>query len=271
MTVNEALAEGRLTEAIALQEAAVAAAPDVPAARRLLVELLLIAGRCDEAAAHLAAARDDAPDWPETERSLYRLIRSERRRSVTGCRPRFRPEPVPEHAMRRWRAVMATRRANPTTAVRHLDAADAASPVVTGFLDGQEFTGLRDADDRFASVLEVFVGGEYFWFAWEGLRKVRLAPAVTLLDHLYRPATLTLGDGSVVVGHVPLVYPGSAMAGDVWALGRAVDFICPDGGLTRCIGGKLLLVGEEDEHEIPLAECHLIELGRSAHVLATVG
>lgn len=271
MTVDEALAEGRLTEAIALQEAVVAAAPDDPAARRLLVELLLMACRCDNAVAHLAAIRDDAPDWPETERGLYRLIRSERRRSLEGRRPRFRPEPVPEHVVRRWRAVVATRRANPTAALRHLDAADAASPVVAGFLDGHEFEGLRDADDRFASVLEVFVGGEYFWYAWEGLRKVRLTPAVTPLDHLYRPATLTLRDGSVVVGHVPLVYPGSAAAGDAFALGRAIDFVCPDGGLTRCIGGKLLLVGEDDECEVPLAECHLIELGRPAHALATVG
>ena len=46
-----------------------------------------------------------------------------------------------------------------------IDAADEVSPESWwGFLDGQEFEGLRDADDRFGSILEVFLGGEYFWF-----------------------------------------------------------------------------------------------------------
>jgi type VI secretion system protein ImpE len=258
MTPHDALAEGRLADAISLQEAAVAADPADPAARRLLVDLLAFAGRLDDALEHLAAIRSDEPEWPETERSLHRLFRSERLRSVEGRKPQIRPEPSPKHATRRWLAVRAIRQARPDDAVRAIDAADAASLVVRGFHDGQEFEGLRDADDRFGSVLEAFVGGEYFWWAWEAVRKVELKPAAVLLDQLYRPATLTLKDGTAVAVHLPLVYPGSHRADDVFALGTETDHVSPDRGPTRCVGGKLLLVG--DGAEVPLAECRMIEV-----------
>jgi type VI secretion system protein ImpE len=192
------------------------------------------------------------------ERTLHRLFRSERLRSAEGREPQVRPEPPPQHASRRWLAVKAIRRARADAAVREVDAADAASPVIRGFLDGEEFEGLRDADDRYGSVLEVFLGGEYFWFAWECLRKVTLAPAAVLLDQLYRPATLTLKDGTAVACHLPLVYPASYRAEGEFALGTETDYVCPDGGPTRCVGGKLLLVG--DEAEVPLAGCRMIEI-----------
>jgi type VI secretion system protein ImpE len=44
----------------------------------------------------------------------------------------------------------------------------------------------------------------------------------------------------------------------VFALGTETDHVCPDNGPTRCIGGKLLLVGEEDE--VPLSDCRFIEV-----------
>lgn len=258
MTPHEALAEGRLDEAVALQEAAVASDLHDPAARRLLVDLLAFAGRFDEALEHLARIHSDAPEWPEVERSLHRLFRAERRRSVEGGKPTIRPEPVPKHAARRWLAMKAIRQARPADAVRAIDAADAVSPPLRGFVNGMEFEGLRDADERFASVLEAFLGGEYFWFAWEAVRKLTLAPPVVLLDQLDRPATVTLKDGTEHAVHLPLVYPGSHRVGDVFALGMETDYVCPDGGPTRCIGGKLLLVGEEAD--FPLAECRMIEL-----------
>ena len=258
MTPHDALAEGRLADAVALAEAAVAASPADPAARRLLVDLLAFAGRPDDAAAHLAEIRTDDPEWPEAERGLHRLLRAERRRSVEGREPQIRPEPPPKHAARRRLAVKALRQARPDDALHQIDAADRVTPEVWGFLDGREFEGLRDADDRFASVLEVFLGGEYFWFAWEGLRKVALAPPAVLLDQLYRPATLTLKDGSEVACHLPMVYPASYRAEGEFALGTETDHICPDDGPTRCVGGKLLLVG--DGAELPLAECRMIEI-----------
>ena len=258
MTVHDLLSEGQLADAVALQEAAVAVGGATPdAARRLLVDLLAFAGRFDDALDQLAQIDSDAPEWPEVARGFHRLFRSERLRTTEGREPTIFPDPPPKHATRRRQAVKALRRACPDAAVTAVDAADAVSPHLQGFIDGREFDGLRDADDRFASVLEAFRGGEYLWVPWESLRKVTLAPATTLLDQLYRPAALAFRDGATVAVHLPLVYPASYRAEGVFALGSETDHVCPDGGPTRCIGGKLLLVGDDDE--VPLADCRLIE------------
>jgi type VI secretion system protein ImpE len=258
MTVHDMLAEGRLADAVAHQEAAVEAAPADPAARRLLIDLLAFAGRLDDALGHLDRIDSDEPDWPEVARSLHRLFRSERLRTFEGREPTITPDPSPKHATRRWQAVKFLRRARPDDAVRAVDAADTVSPVIRGFVNGREFDGLRDADDRFASVLEAFRGGEYLWVPWEALRKVVLAPAAALLDQLYRPAALTFRDGTTADVHLPLVYPASYRAEGEFALGSETDHVCPDNGPTRCIGGKLLLIDEDDE--VTLAECRMIEV-----------
>jgi type VI secretion system protein ImpE len=254
MNPHELFAEGRLADALSAQEAA---ATDDPAERLFLVQLLMFAGRLADARSQLALIDSDDPTWPELARTFLRLLRAEHRRSG-GRRPVVRPEPAPPHAVRRWKAIRAIREARPDDAVRLIDRADAASPDVRGFLDGMEFDRLRDADDRFASVLEGFVGGEYLWFPWEGIRTVRLERAKYARDRLFRPAEVRLADGTAFPTHVPLVYPRSHVADGVFATGLETDYVCPDGGPTRCIGGKLLLVG--DGAEVPLADVTMIEI-----------
>lgn len=256
MTPHEALAEGRLAEALALQECLVAAEPDHPAARRLLVDLLAFAGRLDEAIDQLDRLRARDPQWPALERQLRGLFRAERHRRAGAREPEFVPRV--EHAVERWRAIEALRRGRPREAVTHVDRADAMSPHLRGFLDGQEFEGLHDADDRFASVLEAYRAGEYVWYAWEALRKVTLAPAGVLLDQIYRPATIALRDGTEFEVHLPLIYPNSHEAEGVFALGMETDHICPDQGPMRSVGAKLLSVG--DGSEVRLADCRMIEM-----------
>src|SRR5204862_205205 len=81
---------------------------------------------------------------------------------------------------------------------------------------------------------------------------------VILLDQLLRPAAIIMKDGHELAVHLPLIYPESHTAESVFALGMETDHICPDNGPTRCIGGKLLLVG--DGAEVRLAECRMIEV-----------
>ena len=259
MTPHEAFAEGRLAEAVALQEAAVADRPDDPAARLFLVELLAFAGELRGAADHLRQIDSDDPNWPASARSFRRLLRAEWRRSFADRRPVVLPGPAPRHARRRWPAIKALRDGRPEDAVRYTDAADAVTPEVSGFVDGRPFDGLRDADDRFASVLEVFFAGRYAWVPFEHLRRVTLRPALGPLDAAYRPARVRLATGDEFDGHVPLVYPGSHEADGVFAVGLETDRVCPDDGPIRCVGGKLLLVGDEGD-EVPLAECRMIEV-----------
>jgi type VI secretion system protein ImpE len=257
MTPREAFAEGRLAEAIAVQESVVAGEPRNGAARLFLMELLVFAGQLDEGRAHLAIIDSDDRGWPASARSFRQLLRAERRRSHRLRPPAILPEPVPRHAKARWLAVKALRDGFPADAVQWIDRADALTPLVRGFLDGREFAGLGDADDRFLSVLEAFVQGSYVWFAWEAVRRVKFEPARFPLDRLFRPASLSLKEGSEFGVHLPLVYPGSDAADGVFAVGLETDRICPDEGPIRCVGGKLLLV---EDDEVPLAECRMIEI-----------
>jgi type VI secretion system protein ImpE len=77
------------------------------------------------------------------------------------------------------------------------------------------------------------------------------------MDQLLRPAAITLKDGNEVAVQLPLVYPESHSADTEFALGMETDHICPDNGPTRCIGAKLLLVGDS---EVALRECRMIEI-----------
>jgi type VI secretion system protein ImpE len=250
MTPHAALADGRLADAVALQSAIVADGPDDPAARLFLVELLAVAGRFREAWDHLRRITSDDPGWPASRRRFARLVRAAARREA-GRRPTFLADPPP-HAARRRRAL----RAEPAAAVRLIDRADAATPHLFGHVDGREFDGLRDADDRFASVLEAVVGREYVWVPWEHLRRITLAPVEHILDRAFRPARLRLADYSEVPAHLPMVYPGSA-GDDAFALGLDTDHPDPAGGPVRCVGGKLLLLRDE---ELPLAEVRQIDV-----------
>ncbi len=256
MTPHEAFSEGRLAEAITLQEAIVRASPDA-AARLFLVELLAFAGRLDEIASHLAIIESDDPAWPASARSFKRLIRAERRRSVRVRRPLIRPEPIPRHTKAHWLAIRSLRQGDSATAVRWTDRADSLAPEVRGFINGREFESLRDADDRFGSVLEAFAEGQYVWFPWESVQRVKLEPAKFALDRFARPAEVRIKDGSEFSVHLPLIYPRSHQADGVFAVGLETDRVCPDDGPICCIGGKLLLV---DDDEVLLSECQMIEV-----------
>jgi type VI secretion system protein ImpE len=126
VTPHEALAEGRLADALALQEVIVAADPDNPAARRLLVDLLAFAGRLGDALDHLSRIRPQDPEWPTVESIIHNLFRAERARSVEERPPQFIPRV--EHSVERWRAIEALRAGKPEDAVAQIDRADAVSP-----------------------------------------------------------------------------------------------------------------------------------------------
>ena len=254
-TPRDALADGRLADAIPLQAAAVRAAPADPAARLFLAELLALAGRLADARDELLAVASDAPDWPAARRRFVRLLKAEHRRSHRGRPPEFVADP-PAHARRRWRVVRAVRAAGWDAAAAAADRADALSPVIAGHLDGREFHGLRDADDRFASVLEVFSGADYLWLPWEAVRRVTLAPPAGALDAAFRPARVRLAGGADADVVLPLLYPGSGAADGAFAAGLDTDW-AEAGGLLCGVGARVLFAGDE---EVPLGEVRQLEL-----------
>lgn len=251
---RDALVEGRLTDAVREQSVVVAADP-TPSARLFLLELLVLADRLAEAWRQLLVLEADDPVWP-TGLRLRPLLRAIRLRNHLRRRPEFLLPP-PSHATRRWNAARAVEAGDPDRASRWVDRADSVTPEVKGFIDGREFVGLRDGDDRFASVFEVFVGRRYCWVPFEQVRAVVLPEATGVIETVYRPADLRLTDGRTVSVTLPLVYPLSAESGDEFALGEAVDWTTEDLGPVCAFGARVFYVGEE---EIAVSQARMIEV-----------
>jgi type VI secretion system protein ImpE len=253
MTASELLADGRLTEAIDEQLKVVEADPS-PATRLFLFELLILSGHLRIARGELAAITSDEPAWPATRRRFRQLLRALRRWTLRR-RPAFLLPP-PAHARRRWNAARAGELGDDARGVKWADLADALTPEVRGFVDGREFVGLRDGDDRLASVFEVFVGSRYVWVPFEQVRAVVLPPAAGVIETVYRPAELRLSDGRELNVVLPLVYPMSTEYGDEYALGEAIDWAGEGNGPACAFGAKVYFVGEE---ELPLSQVRMIE------------
>ncbi|MCU0703168.1 MAG: hypothetical protein MUF18_04165 [Fimbriiglobus sp.] len=254
MTARELLAEGRLSDAITEQRKIINLAPS-PTARLFLFELHVLRGELKAARTQLTAIISDDSAWPATRRRFARLLRAIQRQCHLRRRPAFLLPP-PAHATRRWNAARAGELGDAERGVYWVDRADAATPEVRGFVDGREFSGLRDGDERFASVWEVFVGSRYCWVPFEQTRALVLHPEAGVVDMAYRSAELRMTDGRTLDVTLPLVYPQSAEYGDEFALGEAVDW-SGDEGPPIAFGAKVYFVGEE---ELPLKEVRMIEI-----------
>lgn len=255
MTAREALADGRLTDAVELQTAAVNADPS-PSARLFLFELLVLAGFLKAARSELNAITSDDPTWPASRRRFRQLLRALSKQNHLRRRPRFLLPP-PVHAKRRWNAARAGEAGDDDRGLRWVDRADAVTPEVRGFVDGRPFLGLRDGDERLASVFEVFVGSRYVWVPFEQVKAVVIPDAAGVVEVVYRPAELRLTDGRTLNVTLPLVYPLSAEYGDEFALGEAVDWTSEGAGPACAFGAKLYFVGEE---ELPLSQIRMLEI-----------
>ncbi len=256
MSVQQALADGELDEAVRMQRLAVAADPS---ARQYLqlAEMLIVAGELQPAWDALEAVESDDAGWPASRRGWRDLVRAVRRRELRRRSLHPLSVDLPPHARHRMRLATLLHAGSQRLASRYADAADEASPELHGHVDGQEFGGLRDLDDRFASVLEVFFGRAYVVVPLERLDRIRLLPVVGLADTIYRPAELRSVDGELWPCVVPLVYPGSHEDGGICALGYETDCDDNDSAVATAVGARVWYFGE---NEGLLSECRQIDL-----------
>ena len=251
MTPHDALAAGDLTAAIEIARESAD-----PAARLLVAELLGVAGDYDAALLALVAIESGDANWPAARREFRRTLRAAARRR-DGRRSR-RIDLDPPHLRHRMRAYRIGS-TEPELATRHIDQADRLAPDLVGHDDGREFQGLRDADDIFGSVLELFVEGRWDWIGWESVARLEVAPAVGMLDFAFRAAELTLHDGREFSIRLPVIYPHASETEDVFKLGLETDFASENGGPVRGVGARLLRLGDD---EIPLDEIGRLDIRR---------
>lgn len=256
MTIMELLTEDRLFDAIAQQRSVVEAASDDSAARLTLFDLHVMAGQFLDASAVLKHFEISTPELQSYAYSLRRLLRAERRRQH-GFKPDLLLEP-PMHIRCRWHALKASRSQDVVKTSKWEDRAETRTPWVRGHVNGREFSGIRDLDDRFSSFLEFLQNGRYYWIPFEQIRKVVMGKVEGYLDNVLRPADIYLKGDVMYRGHLPLVYPGTSLAkrDESFILGRDTDFT-EAAGLVMGIGDRVMSIGEE---EISLSEVQQLEI-----------
>jgi type VI secretion system protein ImpE len=251
MTPLELFREGKLTEAVREQGRLVASHPDNAAARLQLAQLHLYDGDLDAVRVILKLLGVDRQQLGEYLIDYELLLRAEEsRRRILGKSteeiPRFLLDP-PEHLRYRLKALDHLRSGRPESSVNLLDDAEAANPAVIGHVDGREFHSVRDCDDLFASLLEVFATGTYVWFPFDQIGRLRLGPRESLRDEIYVPANLRAVSGEEWNVYLPALYPGSHQHPDDEVRGgQATDWHAEEGGPTRGVGLRLLNFDSEE-------------------------
>ena len=132
---------------------------------------------------------------------------------------------------------------------------------LSGKLNGNAFSDIRDADPEIGARLEVFAAGAYMWLPFELVESIRIEPPQRLRDTLWAPAWIATGPkfegqdmGEVLL---PVIYPYSYKHEDqsVW-LGRQTSWGADEKGVEYPRGQKMLIV---DGEEIPFLEVRTIE------------
>jgi type VI secretion system protein ImpE len=143
-------------------------------------------------------------------------------------------------------AVGRLRDQRPAEAALLLSKAAEASPALAGFLNNKPFALLRDADDLFGPVLEVFAKGVYSWVPLEQVDSLAMNPPRFPRDLLWVPARLTIREGPSGEVFLPNLYPGShEHASDSIKLGRETDWQAAEGAPVRGLGARTFLVGDD--------------------------
>jgi type VI secretion system protein ImpE len=239
---------GKLQEAIAAQTALVKSKPGDQSQRLLLFELLAFAGELDRAKRQLDALQYDELELQAAAAEYRKLLDVEEARRKLfrdGTQPKFLDGAAPEHVRLRLEALERFRTSHPAEAAESLAQAAEAVPPVAGALNGQPFADLRDCDDLFGSVLEVFAQGSYFWIPLEVVELINIAPPKFPRDLLWVKARLETAAGAGQV-YLPALYPGSyEHADDAVKLGRMTDWTGDDGGPVFGRGLRMFLADEE--------------------------
>jgi type VI secretion system protein ImpE len=249
MSAGELFQAGRLQEAIDAQVARVKGNPTDNNARFFLFELFLFAGDIDRARKQLDVLRyDDPRHTAAVDQYRFALEAETRRRAVfAGIEQPKGLTTAPDHVRVRLEALPYLARKEHVAARKKIDEANALVPTFSGILNGKTFEGLFDADERFATVLEVFgTGGAYLWLPLEQIESITLNPPQHPRDVILRPAHIALPDGTEGDVLLPGLYPGTYLTNDESIkLGRSTEWKEREGEVTFGVGGKMFLVNDE--------------------------
>lgn len=226
--------------------------------RSMLFELLCVLGQWQRAERVLAAMAEQDVEVAEGVVPYRKLLVAEAKRRQFlqgGVDPRM---PLDRSLLGPYlAAVKHIAGGKLAEAAALLSQAEAERPKPSGTRGGARFADLRDADDRFAAVLEVLLGEEYLWLPLSALRSLHVYPPRHLRDVIFAPALVDWGPGPQPV-FLPVRYPGSEQHPQPEVqLARRTTTRQDVESLVLCLGQRVMLLGDQ---QVPLLELGLLQL-----------
>ena len=247
----------QLQAAIDAQIQVVRGNPADQGARMFLYELFLFAGDLDRARKQIDVLRyDDPKAVAAVERYKHVLDAEQMRRAVLAGKEQPKTlSDAPPHMLLRLEAIKHYAAGETAKGDEVLLQANSDTPDVKAKLNGKEIEGLRDGDELFGTIIEVFgSGGIYCWVPLEQVESITMEAPRSPRDALLAPVTLAIRNGPAGDVLIPAVYPGSASAGDdALRLGRAADWSADEDRPLRGVGGRVFL--DRDGNTYPFLDC----------------
>jgi type VI secretion system protein ImpE len=248
MNATDFYKAGRLQAAIDEQLLAVKANPTDLGKRMFLFELSAFAGDWERAKRQIDAMQSPDPAMLRTIVNYKACLECEdHRRKVfqEGIMPNFLVDP-PEWLYFRLEAIKLMKAGELTQAREVLEKCDAEAPPPSLSWNGQEAATIRDCDDIYGPILEVYANGGYFWLPLEQVDGITANPPKAPRDLIWFPAKVSVKGGPVGDAFLPVLYPQSYAADkDLVKLGRETEWNAAEGAPVRGVGLRLFLVGEE--------------------------
>jgi type VI secretion system protein ImpE len=217
--------------------------------RAFLCELFCFAGDWDRADKQLELITKQDPETMVGAGLIRQLIRAATARQEfyqQGHLPEFVGE-VPPLLQQHLKASVALRDRDVSQAAHLLAEAEQQRTPTSGRCNGKPFDDWRDLDDLCAPFFEIFTtNGKYYWIPIDQVQVIEFRAPQHARDLLWRSAHLTFADGADAEVFLPALYVDSpASSSDRLRLGRMTEWREEGDGITRGIGQRMFLAGDE--------------------------
>jgi type VI secretion system protein ImpE len=246
----ELFKQGRLIDAIASATENVKENQSDIVIRSRLIEYLCVSRQFDRADRQLEVIASQDAKTVIRVMELRQLIRASQARGemwTNGRLPEFTSKP-PEHIDCRLRALVSFREGNVSESAGWLEKAENCRPSISGQMGDAKFEDIRDLDDFFGGVLEVFTStGKYYWVPMEQIIEANFTPPSRPIDSAWCEVDLTLREGPSGVVYVPAIYPelNSDDNQESLTIGRETAWIDGNNGIVRGQGLRCFMVGDQ--------------------------
>ncbi|MGN7103128.1 type VI secretion system accessory protein TagJ [Ralstonia holmesii] len=213
---------GSVAQALQNAEVRVRQQPGAFEERWQLFQWLCVTGDWERALKQLQVATQLTPDFAQTAHAYRNLIRAEifRQGVFNGEREpgALLSPPAWMEPLHKALAQAASGNIEEADHSRNLALVDATT--ASGAHNAGTFAWISDSDTRLGPTCEIISAGRYAWLPFIQTRRLEMSAVTGLLDLVWRPVTVTLADGMVCRGFIPVRYPGSEHGNDTTRLAR---------------------------------------------------